>query len=197
LNEIIFKINSVATIIITLEEALEDAHCCTECTITFFCDNIAFDLSTHSLRECMQDFKYFSEKLVKNELQLHNSITQDIGFLLNEELQFKSGLFQAKRGEASLWVGYDYLLIMGYSAVVWLYNKSNGTIICEISSKFPFSYRNLAKDENYVPYRKWIKKYEPYCIIEASLDSIREWIFLAEHILKQIQKNIDTVEKNN
>ena len=195
MSEIIFKINSVTKIVITLEEALEHAHCCTECSVTFSYNNIAFDLSIHSLRECMQDFKYAAEKLLKNELQLHKSITEDIGFLLNEELQFKSELFQVKRGGTSLWVGYDYLLVMGYHTVVWLYNKSNGTIICEVSPKFPFSYRNLAKDENYVPYKKWIKKYEPYCIIEASLELVREWVPLAEYILEQIQKNIDMMQK--
>lgn len=196
MNEIVFKINTTTKIIITLEEAPEHAHCCTECSVTLFYNNIAFDLSTHSLRECMQDFKYAAEKLVKNELQLHKSITEDIGFLLNEELQFKPGLFQVKRGDTSLWVGYDYLLIMGYGTAVWLYNKSDGTIIGELSPKFPFSYRNSAKDENYVPYKKWIKKYEPYCIIEASFELIREWIPLADRILEQIKKNIDMMQKS-
>jgi hypothetical protein len=196
LNEIVFKINATTKIIITLDELLEHAHCCTECSVTLFYNDIAFDLSTHSLRDCLQDFKCAAGKLVKNELQLHESITEDIGFLLNEELQFKPGLFQVKRGDAFLWVGYDYLLIMGYSIAVWLYNKSDGTIICEVSPKFPFSYRNSAKDENYVPYNKWIKKYEPYCIIEASLETIREWVFLADRILGQIQKKIDTSTNN-
>ncbi len=195
MNEIVFEINSIAKIIITLQETLEYAHCCTECSVTLLYNDVSFDLSTHSLRECMQDFKYTAKKLIKNKLQLHQSITEDIGFLLNEELQFKPGLFQIKRKGVSLWIGYDYLLIMGYTAAVWLYNKSDGTIICEVSSKFPFSYRNLAKNENYVPYKKWIKKYEPYFIIKASFESINKWIPLAEHILKQIQKNIDIMQK--
>lgn len=197
MNEIIFQINDATKIIITLDEGTEDAHCCTECSAALFCNNITFDLSTHSLRDCMQDFKYAAEKLIKNELRLHKSITEDIGFLLNEELQFKPGLFQVKRGDISLWVGYDYLLIMGYSSAVWLYNKNDGAIICEVSPKFPFSYRNSAKDEDYVPYKKWIKEYKPYCVIEASFESIKEWIPLAERILGQIQKNIDMMQNND
>ena len=195
MNSLIFKINTTTKVVIEVEESLGEAHCCTEGLVALYYNDQKFDLSNHSVRECLQDFKYMAEKLLKKELQLHESITKDIGFLFNEELQYKPGLVQVQRGDSYIWVGYDYLLIMGYAMAVWLYNKNDGSVVCEASPKFPFSYRNVEKDKDYIPYNKWLKNYKPYFIEEASLDLIKEWISLAADSLVKIQQNIDRMKK--
>jgi hypothetical protein len=191
-----FRINNLNSIVIKLEESLEMVHCCYEAPIILIHEKKEITLSDHSVREFVQDLKYFAEQLVCNQLQLHESITKDPGFLLNEDLQYKPGLFTTQTDGYDSWIGYNYLLVMGSQKVVWFYNTSDGKIIYEVTPKFPFSYRNYAKDKNYIPYKTWIKNYKPYFITQASPHFIAEWITQSDTILKIIEKNIKRYHEN-
>lgn len=189
-HHISFLINDSNRLIIELEESLDNVHCCYEAPIILLHNNKKIDLSSHSIRDFVSDINYFAKQLTDNKLQLHESIIQDIGFLLNEDLQYKPGLFTIQKKGHDSWVGYAYLLVMGYKETVWFYNSPDSAIICEVTPKFPFSYKNYKKDLNYIPYKNWIKNYKPYFITHASSSFIQEWITQSENILKMIEENI-------
>ena len=187
---ILFYINDFNKIVIELEESLNEVHCCYEASIALMHGNERFDMSSHSVRDFLADLKYFAQQLVDSKLQLHESIKQDIGFLLNEDLQYKPGLFTIQKNGRDSWVGYNYLLVMGYREAVWFYNAADNGIVCEVTPKFPFSYRNHLKDSEYIPYKQWIKDYKPCFTTQASLSYVREWIERCNTILAKIESNI-------
>jgi hypothetical protein len=190
-HQLEFSINDTNKIIIDLAEPLGKVHCCYEVPILLIHENKTFDLGNYSVREYANDLKNIAKKIVANELQLHESITKDIGFLLNEALQYKSGLFEVPNGSSTWWVGYQYCLSMCGKVALWFYSDTpDGRIIFEATPIFPFSYRNYDKDPNYISYRKWMKTYKPYFIAEASMSCIKQWIGQANIILEQIEKNI-------
>jgi hypothetical protein len=185
-----FVINPTTKFIINLEEPLHAVHCCYDVSVTLIHEDRIFDaIKRETVDEIVNNFKCFAEEALRNELQLHESITQDLGLLFNEDCQFKPGLFQVPNPAGFWWVGNRYALTTANKLATWLYNDSQGTIIFEATPIFPFSYRNHKKDPNYVPYWKWIKTYKPYFITEASRECIESWITKANPILKQIEEN--------
>ena len=186
-----FLIDDVDKIVIELEESVDKVHCCYEAPVVLIHDNKRFDLSSHSVRDFLTDLRCFAQQLMSNTLQLHKSITQeDIGFLFNEDLQYKPGLFIVQKNGRDSWIGYNYLLIMSYREAVWFYNAPDDAIMCEVTPRYPFSYRNYEKDPNYIPYKTWIKNYKPYFTTKASPHFIAEWITQSDTILKTIEENI-------
>lgn len=185
-----FIINDNNKIVLFLEEALDELHCCSEASIQLFHNGKKFHETCYSVREYLITIKHIAENALNHKAQLHKSITQNIGFLLNEELQYKPGLYFTDQGKTSWWVGYEYCLSMAEKVGMWLYNDIHGGILFEATPIFPFTYRNYAKDPNYVPYKTWIKTYKPYFITEASAKSIQKWPILADAILIQIEENI-------
>ena len=187
---IIFPIDDVDKIIIGLEERLEKVHCCYDASITLLYGDRVFGAGRDSIREYLINLKNIAQKVVDNTLQLHASIEKDIGFLLNEELQYKPGLFQMKHADGEWWVGYQYCLSVGGKLGLWLYNDANGRIFFEATPVYPFSYRNSAKDKHYTPYNKWIRGYKPYFITEIPVNLVHQWLETAQSCLASIEHTI-------
>lgn len=109
-------------------------------------------------------FNKLLKKAITYNLGLHESITEDIGYLWNEYLQTE--LDQRKKRfvkKDNFWVGLNNFLweIKGFDT--WLYNKDN-KIFLEITPTYKWDYEEIEHEE-YVPYREFIKNYKTIDIL--------------------------------
>ncbi len=162
MNNITFILNEKEKLILNSPEPLSKIHCCHDAEIMFLHDNNKQLLSIDSIRENMSVFINLLTQALDNKLQLHPSISKDIGYLYNQELQGKPGLTYEKIEDNDYWVGDNYLL-WTYNVVSWLYNTKDGSIIFEITPIFLglFSADTDAL-ENEFHYKEWLKTYKPY-----------------------------------
>jgi hypothetical protein len=196
LDKYIFSLNNTEKIIIRSQ--LEDViHCCYEASIFLCQDTEEILLSIDSVRMNMGWFSEALNKALSNNLQLHASITQDIGFLFNRDRnEEKPDLAYEKIERVNFWVGDKYKL-WSYRVATWLYNDQAGNIILEITPIYPKTFRDPAKDLDIDDYEAWMKTYEPMLIRTISVDTARTWLAQANDILKQIEENIKMLQEKN
>lgn len=187
---IVFKINNAEDIIIELNEALENVHCCYNAD-TFYINNLyKTSIASDFIRYSLEILKGLLAKALKNKLKLHRSITNDIGYLYNEELQDKPGLFYKTSKEGrKFWVGESYSL-WNSSLDSWIYNDERGNIIFEITPKYPWNYVEPKENEHYIPYEEWIKSYKPFLIRKIPIEVARQWLDQATSVLNKIEENM-------
>jgi len=187
--EIIFTLTNKEKLIFKLDEPLNKVHCCYDVPIIFYHDNNQILLSTGSIHENIVTLHSLLTKALKNDLKLHKSITQDIGYLYNEELQGNPGLFYTKLEERDYWIGNNYLL-WSHKFATWLYNDNDGNIILEITPIYPGIFIDPAETANGTTYEKWIEGYKPCFTQKIPLDIAENWLKQASSILKVIDENI-------
>src|SRR6185295_2879963 len=120
-------------------------------------------------------FRDLLSKGLKNELQLHPSITEDIGYLKNimekhNQQEFpddkwtkSSNLVYENDEYYSLWVGTQYLLWGHNDLKTWIYNDKTGNIILEVTPLYPDLFTE-DKSTIKISYDVWIKSYKPFLI---------------------------------
>lgn len=194
-----FILNSTDKIVIKLEEPLTQVHCCymTDTILLHVQQKIL--LSSEPLFFNMKDLSSILQKALRNELQLHESINQDIGYLLNEYYQCKEGFVMHNFSEeSSSWVGYLYHLWEGSKKniryVTWIYNNRAGEIVLEVTPSYPYFFCDPEDEPNYISYQEWIKNYRPYLITTISNETAQKWLLQAHEIINQIQANIQRWE---
>ena len=187
--EITFDIKKQEKITIEIEH-IREIHCCYELPIFFIKDNTKIILSIDSIRENMQIFKDQLNNTLSNNLQLHESLKgADIGFLYNQYLQKKPGLFYKKFEKVNYWIGINYIVWATNEYVTWLYNDEEASIILEITPAYPKK-KNVEQNKQMEPYSKWIKNYSPYLIRKISTETAQEWLAQIDSILKTIEENV-------
>lgn len=189
-TEITFTINELEKIILTIELPLEEVHCCTESPIYLEFSDKRILLSQDSVRENMYILSNLLTKALDNQLILDKSITADIGYLYNQELQGKDGLvYKEIEKNVFHWVGGSYSL-WSYNVETWLYNK-DGAIIFEVTPIYPGNFFvEPGKEHEIVPYDQWIKNYEPLLIRQISKHTAQVWLEQANSILQLIETNM-------
>jgi hypothetical protein len=187
---IVFKINKAEDIIIELNEALENVHCCYNADIFYINNLYKTSIASDFIRYSLAILKGLLTKALKNKLRLHRSITNDIGYLYNEELQDKPGLFYKTSKEGrKFWIGESYSL-WNSSLDSWLYNDKDGNIIFEITPTYPSYYTEPETSTDYISYEEWIKSYKPFLIRKIPVEVARQWLDQANAILKKIEENV-------
>ena len=188
-DNILFSITNYEKIIIELPVPLISLHCCSEASIKFVHNKKNILLSSDSVRENMHVFNNLLTKALNAELKLDSSISQDIGYLYNEELQDRPGLSYKKWEGREYWIGYDYKL-WSYKYATWLYNDYKGSIILEITPM----YDNLHDDTDDLvaqkKYDNWKEYYFPYFIQNIPHEVAQEWLSQSQKILEIIELNI-------
>lgn len=203
-HEIIFTLNDAEKIIIKLNESLDQVDCCYSTPIFFIHEKKEYLLSIESIRYNLHSFvKLFSMALEK-KLYLHESIkhndtmTKDIGWLYNEELQQICGdesknrpyLIYEKREKGQIWVGDKYRL-WSHIGESWIYNNPKGAIIFEITCKHPSNWEKPEEGANTIPYDEWISNYyRPVLLREIPDDIAQTWLTKAHELLNHIEENI-------
>lgn len=176
------------------EEAFNSIGCCSISKVFFHQKNIKYKLFHDLTLFTLEKFSFFLEQALTSKLLLHESITQDIGYLWNQELQDKPGLtYQYKEG-IKKWVGIDNHLWSTRSKdtlklASWLYNDNNKNIIFEITPTYPWYLceENYARNkfQSYIPYEEWIKNYKPLLIRIIPREIAQQWLNQAQEILKK------------
>jgi len=193
-NTVIFNLNDNEKMIIESDECpINNLICCDYITIYLAYDNNICLLAKEDVEMTMESFRHLLKLALKNELQLHDSITQDIGFLWNERLQRKPGLVYKIFDRVNRWVGEDNLL-WGTPANIhpnletWLYNNSQGEIIFEVTPSYPYR-SNTTPDNATISYQEFMNKYKPLFIRTIPTLTAKTWLSQAEEILKIIETN--------
>jgi hypothetical protein len=199
-HEIVFSLNNEEKVIISLQEPLESVASCYEEYIFLLYNKTKLLLAEGPIYYNMQQFVTFLKSALNNELLLDESITSDVGYLLNEYHSDENGfvIYNFPSGVLS-WVGYKYHLWEATSdelrLISWIYNNPEGSIIFEVTPFYPYMYCDPEEEPNYVSYEEWIKTYKPYFIREISIAVAQEWLKQAEFILKTIENNIEKCEE--
>ncbi len=199
-NETIdFNLNDSAIIRITSEVKIELLHCCQNVDMYLLKDNKIYLLTISPLQEDIFILKSALKKALHNQLQLHPSITEDIGILWNQTSQDKSKLIYKEIKGQRFWVGLSYLL-WGYGELAtWLYNDAHGNIILHITPVYRDKWidNDEGDDEeaNDRAYEKWMAtKYKPIWTTILPPAIAKAWLAQAEDIfwkLRDIQGLID------
>lgn len=194
--EIIFPLHDVERLKLVLAQELEHVICCERGAIVFEGSNFVYKFSISEVQAHMEDFGIQLKEALNNKLQLHESMTQDIGYLWNEAYRDKPGLVYEKSEEVPIWVGDKYRIWCAGKEgepcfSLWMYNAADASIILEITPDYPWDFEGAEENSGYVSYDEWIKTYEPLVIRTIPKDIARQWLEQAEGIVRQIQENIE------
>jgi len=198
--EIVFALTPQEKIIASLKDPLEFIGWDDAEPIIFSYQNNIIVIANGPTYFNIRDLRDFLKKVLNNELLLHKSITEDIGYLVNEYHKNETG-FIIERFENGFeaWVGYKYLLWYARANdeayETWLYNDHNKNIIFEITPAYPYFYCDKKEEPNYVTYKKWIKIYKPYFKSIVPRNIAQFWLEQAEFIVNAIDNNIIRWEK--
>jgi len=189
---------------------IDDSHClsldfvgpyedlCTYCgvKIKFYKKNKKYILYKDFIGPALEIFEYQLEKALNNKLFLHQSIINDIGFLWNEYLQNKKeyNFVEVPLENPEYWIGSYYELWSTRGRYAWIYNDDEG-IFLEITPCYRWHYIEPEKNEKYIPYKEFIKKYKPIAIIKIDKDIAMRWLRQVKKLRNIIQKNDIIYEK--
>lgn len=155
-------------------------NCCEDTSIAFDYLNNKYVLYNDVIIDALDSLKNLSEKILKNELIIHDSINLDIGFLQNEydDFLWKKNLSKKRKYDFfeihGNWIGSNYMLFDGRDIFTWLYQKNN-LIYLEVTPYYKWHSRDPDKGEEFIPYEEWIKNYNPIAIVEIDKKTIQRW----------------------
>ncbi len=208
--DIIFVLNKDEKLVVDLEKPFEQLPCYCQTTISFYSGSREYLLNLNDdLESSMQRFSNSITKSLNNSLHLHESMTNDIGYLYNEYLKYELNNSDDERrlnsnlvyeDEFDSWVGIQYQIWSCGQWAAWMYNDENGKIIFEITLRYPGFF--VEEDEFIVmpSYEDWIKNYQPTIIRVISKDIAQKWLEQANKILlyikEQFDRNIDKGDDN-
>lgn len=203
--DIVFKLNNDERFIIELDDYLEKLPCYCLIPVVFFLNQQGYVLSEWGLPEVVQDMRNNLVKALRNELQLHPSITRDIGYLENinfdhdnkqaeiaeerneDYWQPHTDLMYTQDGDFFSWVGNVYKIWGHDNLATWIYNDSQGNIIFEITQRYPGLF---AEDKRsiHISFEEWMKTYKPFVVRIISPETAQQWIEQADKIITYIKE---------
>jgi len=194
-HDIIFTLSDKEKIVIQATDPIDELHCCYDVPIVFSDGSTAIGSDTN-VRFALRKFSENLRKALEGQLKLHPSITQDLGYLANEEMQDKPGLSYRKFNGIDHWVGWDYFLWGTGGDITlntWLYNDENGAIVFEITPSYSSYIGIKKKDPRYLSYKDWIKNYKPCVVKKIPQDVAQQWLEQVEDISKRIDDNVERI----
>ncbi|MBP6869778.1 hypothetical protein KBC04_02765 [Candidatus Babeliales bacterium] len=132
-------------------------------------------------------------KSLFGNLPLHHSISQDIGYLWNQQGNDPTfiSIKYTDQNNDTYWIGKKYEL-SSYDYVAWIYNDEQSHIIFEITPAYPRCI-NQENEQEIAHYQKWMQEYKPACKIIISQKAAQEWVEQCQQILDIIDKNSQTL----
>jgi len=140
--------------------------------------------------EALRGFESVLKLALNNQLTLHESIQEDIGFLWAEYLQRKENhiFIEEPLENSSCWVGLNYHLFEYKEYDTWLYNK-DGEIYLKITPSYQWHFDEPQKNENFIPYEEFIKNYKPLVILKIDKEQAEEWLKIVSNLVAIAEKN--------
>lgn len=142
----------------------------------------------------LQSLKHMLKQALQNKLQVNSSITKDLGYVWNYVCKQK--LYGLVFDENDNWVGESNLLWCSnrqtlHSGSAWLFNARDGNIVFEITPHYPFLNRNAKKNEQFISFESWIKRYKPHIVQVVSQKTVRTWLQQIDDVLQKIEGSDD------
>lgn len=195
--------NQIVSLILNKEFTIEVELPCPYTDLLFFYDltiylvhNKRYLLFANDI--CLEAFRslhYTLEAALANKLTLHNSITQDIGYVWNEylhedDLDNKKNRFFYKESSSGekFWIGHDYLVWDSKEYDTWIYTKNN-TIYFEVTPCYRWHFADPEEGDNYVPFATFLKNYKPLLVTELSQETAQQWFNQTKEALAIMESN--------
>ena len=195
-NSVIFKLDNQHSLHVLLFSLLSSIYRYDNTEIFFKCGN-------ERLRLYSDDFIFYAMAglydCLKNALDqsfcLHKSINHDIGYLCNEFLSRQNpgdyGYFVMEgKGTGKKWVGQRFLVwsCAKTNIETWLYSKGE-KIFLHITPVYKWHFSSSKPDDKFVTYKEFIKKYEPYFVLEIKRDVAFVWLKKVENVIRAIEES--------
>lgn len=193
--QIVFTLNEKSELIFTSEGSLENLLNCDMGKINFSTPHFHVLLRDDFICEGFFILRHLLQEALHNELQLHESITNDIGLMWNKELHRDLDLVYEKCEGQQFWVGQRNLAWSTPGNVnprlsTWVYNDKNGNIIFEITPNYRWHFVDpLPEEKDYISYEEFMKNYEPLVITTVSKKVAHRWLEQIDALLEMIEHN--------
>ena len=174
MNKLILPLSATESITITTyeQENFDNIDfCCSEVVMSFVTDQelcigeqTAGCLFTDVIQKLIQ--------VIDNKLQLHSSINENLGYMINEyshdlpNLSQKFFKIPTSDNSSKYWIGKIYSIGRTYNTtnptlVAWLYNDSQGNIIFEITPSYKWAYRpDEPENPDFITYEQFMENYQ-------------------------------------
>ena len=215
-KELIFEMSSDECMKITSDYDFDFQYLylCSDITVTFeFKNKQTLKIGRDIAGEIFRSLILHLEKAIDNKLQLHESLTQNLGYLYNEYFDDRpaSMIVPTEDGPDTHWVIYDYKLWFAYdkenyNVNTWLYNDIKGDIVLEVSKNYPWFYIQEGDIErpDFIYYEDFIKDYKPLLRSVISRDvailwlqDAKKWLSIFSVNEKKCRKQVLTLKKDN
>lgn len=173
MNELLCKLSEFESIKIVTKSGNafnKIDYCCSEVQ-AYFASEQQLRIGQGSAGEFFEHFIKRLKKAIGEKLQLHELLTQNLGFMQNQYYQDKTGFIRVPTsdGSSTYWVGFDYEIWEAFNDAkppvsTWLYNDFEGNIILEVAKNYPWHFIILEgepEDPDFITYDEFMKNYKP------------------------------------
>ena len=176
MKELIFTLSEFESIkIITKNNIDFDKidRCCSELQVYFINEQEQLQIGKDSAGELFEHFITYCKKSIDQKLQLHESLTKNLGFMENEYYhEFPHNkpeffMISSPSGQSTYWIGSNYEMwsVSGNAnkyVNTWLYNNHDHQIILEITPLYKWSFNEREpEDSDFITYDEFMKDYKP------------------------------------
>ena len=146
-------------------------------------------------------------KAINKNLQLNNSITENLGIMNNEyahEIVYSNYIDESRftmiptyNTKETYWVGLNYHLCSTYNTSnpmvnTWLYNDEHNNIILEITPYYKWSFfPSDPKNPEFITYEEFMKNYKPLVTRTIPHEITQKWL---EQVTQAYRQLFDTQE---
>ncbi len=208
MNNTIFRLSEYESIKVTTEDNVnfdQVDYCCTELEAYLFNkQEQQFCIGQATAADFFLGLIPALSKSLTNNLQLHESIKQNLGFMENKychEIPNYSSDFimiPSRDNSTTYWVGSNYQIWSTYNTAkpmldVWLYNNHAGEIIFEITPTYKWSFfPDDPSDPDFITYDEFMKNYQPILQRIIPHEVATQWL---DQAMKTYRTFFETEEK--
>jgi len=199
-RKIIFDLNNKEKIILESSYPIYSLYPCDKVIFYLIYNNNKYIIERDCIQYALAVLKEKLNKALVNQLPLHESINQNVGFLWNEYLQNKPGFVEMRVGEINHWIGIKNLLWSTPGNIqpqldVWIYNDEKGSIVFEVTPGYAWHFVDLQETTPPVSYQEFVQNFKPLYVQTVSSNTAKQWLEQAENILKKVKENAQESEK--
>lgn len=166
--------------------------CCMQGRFYFKGKKLSVLLKNDFLYEGLVTFISMLKKAVVNELKLHNSLTEDLGYMWSKKLHGETDFVKNKNG---LWVGQLNLLWNTSCdnelvTTTWLYNDDQGKIILKITPTYVWKFDDPVTGNDLKEHDNFLQNYQPILSRVISTQIAKQWLAKSQNLLEQIDAKL-------
>lgn len=182
-----FKLNVHASIVIRLNHPDDIIDAGYETRFFLKNYNHQYSIAYNFVRSNITDLQKLLNKALKNQLQLDDNFTHDIGSYWNLYLNKDNKINNINKNYSVL---RNYLIFDSLFPT-FIYNDIDGNIIITVTSLYPHVLSRKKRKPSYGFFLKWMQKYKPIFKVIISKEIAQQWIEQATLIIAEIDKNTE------